>query len=88
MLLKLLGMLDLAAAIILILLNWSIGINIGWFFSIYLILKGIVFWSLASLLDILSGILMILAIFGYYSIFTWLAVVWLAQKFFFSYSNL
>ena len=81
MILKLFGLLDLLAGIVLILLKWSIGINLGWFLAVYLIIKALIFFSIiASVLDFASAVFIILAINGTYLNVTWVFVLWLSQK--------
>jgi len=89
MLVKIFGLLDLIAAILLVSLKWGIGKNIGWIFAIYLIVKSIVFFgSWMNILDVIAGSLIIAEIFGYYLTLSWIFVVWLMYKFFVSYSDL
>jgi hypothetical protein len=87
MFLKIFGILDLIAGVILILLKFNlVSYTIAWIFIIYLILKGLIFIkSIASILDIVSSVFMILAVYGFYNVITWIFVLWLIQKGFFSF---
>ena len=87
MLIYFFGIMDLMARMIMILFSFNIIFaNLGWMFGIYLVLKGIIFIrSLTSLVDIVAGILIILAVFGIINILTWIAAFWLLQKGFFSF---
>ncbi len=85
MILKIFGLLDMFAAIVLLLLKFNMGIGIAWFFAIYLIIKSLLlFNAIPSILDLLSAIIIILAIYSFYGIFSYLAILWLLQKGFFS----
>lgn len=79
-LIKLLGFLDVLAAINLILIKFSFD-SLAILFSIYLIIKGLVYIKdLISIVDIICGVVILMAFYGYYNIFTWLVVLWLLQK--------
>jgi len=80
MIIKLFGILDIIAAVILIGLVFSLFKGVAVVISIYLVIKGLMFFSVAGVIDILSGILVMVAFFGFYSFFTWIAVLWLFQK--------
>ncbi|MBI2663111.1 hypothetical protein HYX15_01110 [Candidatus Woesearchaeota archaeon] len=85
MLIYIFGIMDLISAVLLILFRFDIYTsnitNLAWIFGLYLIIKGVIFIkSLTSLIDIASGALLILAIFGTVNILTWLAALWLLQK--------
>lgn len=85
MVVKLLGFLDLLAAVFLVLAQWDIGLSIAGFFAFYIILKSLLFlgdW--ASLIDLLAGIYMLLVIYDVHSAFSLIFVLWLLQKSFFS----
>jgi len=80
MIIKLFGVLDLFAALVLFLLGFGIWKTLGIIFGVYLILKGLVFLSFVSMVDILTGVLMILAGSGNYINFSWVFIFWLVQK--------
>ncbi len=83
--LKLLGFLDLAAAVFLVLAQWDIGLGIASVLAGYIIVKSLLFigdW--ASAVDLLSGIYMMLVIYNIHSAFSLIFVIWLLQKSFFS----
>ena len=81
MIIKLLGLIDLLAAIFIILLRFHIGESIAFIVAILLILKSVIFLtSFVSLIDIISGIFLLLAVYGHYYFFTWIFALWLLQK--------
>ncbi len=83
--LKLLGALDLAAAIFMILVQWDIGIGIASVLALYVVVKSLIFLgNWASLVDLSSGIYMFLVIYDIHSAFSLIFVLWLVQKSFFS----
>ena len=83
--LKLLGLLDLVAAVFLVLAQWDIGLGIASFFAFYIIIKSLLFLGdFASMIDLLSGIYMFLVIYDVHSAFSLIFVLWLLQKSFFS----
>ena len=81
MFIKLLGIFDLLSGIVLILLRFNL---IKWgalVFAGYLIIKALFFIrDISSLVDLLAGIFIILAVLGVYNILTWIFVAWLLQK--------
>ena len=86
MIVRFLGIMDLFAGVMLFLLRFSFGEGVGGWLGIYLIVKGIVFISnFVSVMDILAGIMMVLAANDLYFSFTWIFVLWLLQKGFFSF---
>lgn len=85
MIVKLLGLIDLLAAVFIILLKFHIGENIAVIIAIILLIKSIIFLtSFISLIDILAGVFLLLAAYGHYYFFTWIFALWLLQKAFFS----
>ncbi len=81
MIVKLLGLIDLLAAVFIILLRFNIGGSIALVIAIILLIKSFVFLrSFVSIIDILSGVFLLLAIYGHYYFFTWLFALWLLQK--------
>ncbi len=85
MIVKLFGVVDLLAAVCLILLKWGIGSKIGLVLAIFLCVKGLIFfYNWASVVDLISVLVLVLAAFGYYFSFSWLFSLWLLQKAFFS----
>ena len=86
MLVKLLGIVDLFAGVVLLLLRFGFGTDVALWLGIYLMVKGVVFIAnVVSMMDILAGIMMVLAAFDFYFSFTWVFVLWLLQKGFFSF---
>jgi len=81
----LLGVLDLLSALTIILIRFLDFNIIGWAAAIYLFVKGAVFFSITSLVDIFVGVIIIFAIYGFFGIWTWIAFIWLVQKALFSF---
>lgn len=81
MLIKILGMLDIAAAVTLLLLRWDMGQILGIILGIYLLVKSMYFLTdVSSIVDIGAGIFLILAAIGFYHVITYIFVLWLLQK--------
>ena len=81
----LLGVLDLLSALSIILIKFFDFNIIGWIAAIYLFVKGIVFFSITSLVDIFVGVIILFAVYGFFGVWTWLAFIWLVQKALFSF---
>ena len=81
---KLLGLLDATAAIALFIMKFDVGLTLGLIFGVYLLIKGVIFFSAASIVDITAGILMLFAYSGSYMPLNWIFSIWLLQKAFFS----
>jgi hypothetical protein len=86
MVVKLLGIADLLAAVVVILLHYDIlGWRIGFIFVAYLIIKGWLFRTdINSIMDILCGLYMFVMLFGFTTIITWVVAIYLFQKAIFS----
>ena len=85
MIVKLFGLLDLLAAVLFILLQWDIGIKLGIFIAIYLILKSLIFLKdPTSWIDLTAGVYLLLVVFNIHSFFSVIFILWLGQKAFFS----
>jgi len=81
MLLKILGFLDFVAAISVFLLKFDIALGFAWFAVIYLLIKGgITIKCWASIIDVISAIIIIFTIFKGFNIFSGLVIVWLIYK--------
>ncbi len=81
MLVKLLGILDLLGAVFIVLLRWNIGAEIALVISVLLGIKALIFLkSWASIIDLASVVILVLAVFGHYYFFSWLFSIWLIQK--------
>ena len=79
--LKILGVLDILAAISLILLNFGLLPVAAALFAIYIFIKSIVFFKdISSIIDLAVFIIFILALFGTYNFLTYAAIIWLLQK--------
>ena len=78
------GVIDLLAALSFLLLKFNVKF-IPIIFAVYLIVKGLIFFtSIVSWVDVVCGILMLIAFYFGFSNFMWIAVLWIAQKGFFS----
>lgn len=80
--LRVLGLVDLLAALslVLALLGYSIPFLL-WIFGILEVIKGVAFFDrLVSVADILSGVSLIICALGWTTVVFWVFVVWLAQK--------
>ena len=84
-LIRMFGILDFLAGIVLFLLKFHVGLTLGTVLGIYLILKGVIFFSKIGMLDVVIGVLMLFAVGGRYMPFNWLLSLWLFQKAFFSF---
>lgn len=85
MIVKLLGIVDLLAAIMMITARFDILLPVAVVLAICLIIKGIIFFSpITGVLDILSGLYLFLIILDISSGFSLIFIVWLVQKSFFS----
>lgn len=83
MLVKILGACDLMSALWIMLLHFDVlGSNqIGFFFGIYLVVKGYLFReNLVSYVDLFAGVYLILMGFGISNFLSYLFAIWLAQK--------
>lgn len=86
MLLKIFNLLDLFSAIIILLIKLDIQYSFFWVFPIYLIIKGAIYIpDPSSIIDVIAGIVIVLAMLGFSSIITWIAMLWLLQKVLFSF---
>lgn len=86
MLVKVLGVLDLVGAICLVLLKFGIGVQFSLLIEILLLIKALAFIkNFVSVIDIIALCFFTAALFGYWWGFSWLAVLWFAQKAFFSF---
>ncbi len=82
MIVKVLGVLDIAAALVMVGLGfWDLKIA-GLVLAAMLGLKALVFISekFASLLDLGAVVFLVLAAFGYHNVITYLFALWLLQK--------
>ncbi|MEA3430725.1 MAG: hypothetical protein U9R08_05610 [Nanoarchaeota archaeon] len=86
MIVKFMGILDIIAAIVMILLHYSIGTwRLTFLFALYLFLKAIAFrGDMHSFLDGVIGVYMIFLLFGLHSVLTFVAAIYLLQKAVFS----
>lgn len=80
-LVKFLGIMDLLSAASIVLLRYEVGLGFLWMFGVYLIIKSILLFSpISSILDILTGIVIILAFFGHFYFISWIFFIWILQK--------
>ena len=85
MIIKLFGLMDLVAAVLFLLLQWGIGGKVAIFFAIYLVVKSLIFiGDFTSWIDLIAGVYLFLVIFDVHSFFSFLFILWLGQKAFFS----
>ena len=81
LIMKFLGILDILAGIVIILLKFGFLENLGVLFAVYLGLKGLfLINNLASIIDIVTAVFLLLAAVNIYFSFTWLFSLWLFQK--------
>ena len=85
MLIKLFGLLDILAALTLFLMRFGTFESLGIILGLYLIIKGLIFFSFVSLIDIIAGIFLMLGGLGNYIGFSWIFILWLIQKGFISF---
>jgi len=85
MLLKIFGLLDLFAGLLLVLAHFTSWYSLLLILAVLLFIKGVLFlWDINSIIDVISSVVMIFASLGYTSILTWIVAFWLLQKGFFS----
>ncbi|MBL7147810.1 MAG: hypothetical protein ISS82_03220 [Nanoarchaeota archaeon] len=85
MIAKLLGVIDLLAALSIILLKFNLGTSFALIIAIVLLIKSLLFiFNIVSIIDIISVVFIFLAIFGIFTVVTWIAFFWLLQKAVFS----
>ncbi|MBU2638960.1 MAG: hypothetical protein KJ955_08360 [Nanoarchaeota archaeon] len=81
MLVKIFGIMDIIAAAVLLLLRWDIGKIAGIVLAVYIIGKSLYFIAdVASIIDLAAGAFLILAVFGFYHVITYIFILWLLQK--------
>ncbi|MBI5872125.1 hypothetical protein HZB88_03495 [archaeon] len=85
MVVAILGIIDILGALALFVLKWGILKTVGWILVIFLGAKALLtFGDFASIVDLACVLIFILAIFGVYGIWSYIAIVWLLQKGIFS----
>ena len=85
MIVKILGILDLVMGLHLFLLKWELFSFLGFVLGIYLLLKSVIFISdVSSVVDLVTAVIYLLAVFGIYFFFSWIFALWLIQKGIFS----
>ncbi len=84
MIVKLFGLGDLLGAVSLVLINLGyrgIVVYLAIASALYLFVKGMIFFfDLASFLDIFSAVMIVLALFGFQTVWLYVFAAWLAQK--------
>ena len=84
-LIHILGLLDIAAGFVIILLKFGLFKQLGIIFSIIIAVKAVLFINdISSILDLISAVFLFLAAIDIYFSFTWVFSIWLLQKGFFS----
>ena len=88
MIVQILGLLDLTASVLHILLRWNIGVKLALIAGTLLLLKSLIFMkNIASFIDLLSAVFLLLPIFGVsYSYVNIFFSLWLLQKAMFSFA--
>jgi hypothetical protein len=82
---KFFGILDILAGLVIILLKFGFLQNVGLLLAVYLGMKGLFFINnLASIVDFVTAVFLLLAAVDIYFSFTWLFSLWLFQKGIFS----
>ena len=85
MIVKVLGLIDFVAGVLIILSLMGITPAFGWFIAAFLLIKSIIFLKeVTSIIDLLAVIFLVLALYGVNTPFTWIFALWLMQKGFFS----
>ena len=85
MLVKLLGLLDILTGVLVALLTFGIKTPLLIILASYLIVKGVIFFSGASVMDLLCALIIFYAYLNHVpGIITGLIAIWLLQKGFFS----
>ena len=85
MIVKFLGVMDLVIAFMFIIAQWGFGYHVGLVLAIYVILKSLLFMpNIASVIDLIGGIYLLLILFGIHHVFAVLFLIWFLQKGFFS----
>ncbi len=86
MVVKLLGIGDLLAAVVVVMMHYDlVGWRIGLLFAAYLLIKGFMFkGDFSSILDMVCGAYIIIMMFGLTTIVDWIVVLYLFQKSVFS----
>jgi len=85
MLVKFLGLLDIIAGFIILILKFGFFQEVGLIFALYLALKGLIFIKdISSVIDIITAVFLFLAAINFYFSFTWIFSIWLFQKGIFS----
>ena len=85
MLIKLFGLLDILVGLSLVLLRFDLFPIFSLIFGIYLIIKALIFIkSGISIIDLISGVIVIISFLGFFSVLSWIVVVSLIQKGLFS----
>tara|TARA_Y100000310_G_C20618642_1_gene782036 strand:- start:1191 stop:1445 length:255 start_codon:yes stop_codon:yes gene_type:complete len=77
---KLFGLFDLIVAGIIFLSGFGVFESLGYYFGILLILKGVVFFSFISLIDIIAGVVFVFGLVWTFPIIGWLFILWFFQK--------
>lgn len=81
MIVQLFGILDVLAALSVVLLKFKIFSVMALALGLYLIIKGLIFIkSVISWIDLACGIIIIISYIGFFSILSWIVALWLVQK--------
>jgi hypothetical protein len=81
MFVKLLGLVDLLAAVGILLLNLNMFKTFALIMGLLVLFKSIIFLDLfMTSMDVLVFLFIILAYFGVFNFFTWIVLIWLIYK--------
>lgn len=85
MLVKVFGMIDLIAGLIIVASWFNFSPMIGWYIALFLFIKSIIYLKeVISIMDLLAVLFLILALMNINTMFSWIFALWLIQKGFFS----
>ncbi|HLD15614.1 MAG TPA: hypothetical protein VJB94_03480 [Candidatus Nanoarchaeia archaeon] len=85
MLVKVLGLVDLVAGLLIVGSWFNFTPLFGWYVALFLLIKSIIYLKeIISIMDLLAVLFLILALLNINTIFSWMFALWLIQKGFFS----
>jgi len=87
MIVKILGLIDIIAGLLIILLKWELFPYLALLIGLSILIKALLFFTtdaVVSMIDIFCICFLFLGVAGVYFYFTWLFAIWFFQKGFFS----
>jgi hypothetical protein len=87
MIVKILGLIDIIAGFLIILLKWELFPYLALLIGLSILVKALLFFTsdtIVSMIDIFCVCFLFLGLIGVYFYFTWLFSIWFFQKGFFS----